>query len=169
MAVRRSSRTRSFEAFRQQCSSNHPLPPTDLLGVTGPPDLTTAVTPHAIRRTEDQPGRSSVADVRPNGSKCADACRSSLSLGVIMAWRICLVAWLSLGLLGGCASVGNESIADATYETVSAQLIKGKTRQQQVRELYGDRSRRRSPIAATKSGNTISPECTRSLPTSFPT
>jgi outer membrane protein assembly factor BamE (lipoprotein component of BamABCDE complex) len=68
-----------------------------------------------------------------------------------MAWRVCLVAGLSLGLLGGCASVGNESIADATYETVSAQLVKGRTKQQQVRELYGD------PVKTsfTDSGNEI--------------
>ncbi len=68
-----------------------------------------------------------------------------------MAWRVCVVAGLSFVLLGGCASVGNESIADATYETVSAQLTKGKTRQQQVRELYGD------PVKTsfTDSGNEI--------------
>ena len=68
-----------------------------------------------------------------------------------MAWRICLAAGLSSVLLCGCASVGNESIADATYETVSGQLIKGKTRQQQVRELYGD------PVKTsfTDSGNEI--------------
>jgi outer membrane protein assembly factor BamE (lipoprotein component of BamABCDE complex) len=68
-----------------------------------------------------------------------------------MASRIWLVAGLSSLLLSGCASVGNESIADATYETVSAQLVKGKTRQQQVRELYGD------PVKTsfTDSGNEI--------------
>jgi outer membrane protein assembly factor BamE (lipoprotein component of BamABCDE complex) len=68
-----------------------------------------------------------------------------------MAWRTCFVAGLSSLLLSGCASVGNESIADATYETVSAQLTKGKTRQQQVRELYGD------PVKTsfTDSGNEI--------------
>jgi hypothetical protein len=48
-----------------------------------------------------------------------------------MAWRFCL---------GGRAFmrdaervVGNESIADATPQSVSAQLIKGKTTQQNVR------------------------------------
>jgi len=40
--------------------------------------------------------------------------------------------------LGGCASVGNESIADASQQTVSEQLVKGKTTQLQVRQLYGD-------------------------------
>jgi hypothetical protein len=55
-----------------------------------------------------------------------------------MAWRVCLVAGLSSALLSGCASVGNESIADATPESVSAQLIKGKTTQEHVRGLYGD-------------------------------
>ncbi len=55
-----------------------------------------------------------------------------------MAWRVCLAAGLSSALLSGCASVGNESIADATPQTVSAQLIKGRTNQRQVREIYGD-------------------------------
>ena len=68
-----------------------------------------------------------------------------------MAWRTCVAAGLSCVLLSGCASVGNESIADATYESVSAQLTKGKTRQPQVRELYGD------PVKTsfTDSGNEI--------------
>lgn len=60
-----------------------------------------------------------------------------------MAWRIGFVAGLSCALfssafLGGCASSGNESIADASVETVSGQLVKGKTTQARVRELYGD-------------------------------
>jgi hypothetical protein len=55
-----------------------------------------------------------------------------------MAWRVFFVAWLSVVLLGGCASVGNDSIADATPESVSGQLIKGKTTQEQVRLAYGD-------------------------------
>ena len=55
-----------------------------------------------------------------------------------MAWRVCWVAGLSVVLLGGCASVGNESIADATPESVSGQLVKGKTTQEQVRLAYGD-------------------------------
>src|SRR6516225_12078704 len=81
-------------------------------------------------------------------------------LEVIMAWRVCLVAGLSSALLSGCASVGNESIADATPESVSAELIKGRTTQDHVRGLYGDPAKPPSPIAATKYGNTISPECT---------
>ena len=55
-----------------------------------------------------------------------------------MAWRIGLVAGSLSALLGGCASVGNESIADASLESVSHQLAKGKTTQAQVRQLYGD-------------------------------
>ena len=58
--------------------------------------------------------------------------------GAIMAWRFCLVAGLSSALLSGCASSGNESIADASVQTVSEQLVKGRTTQAQVRQLYGD-------------------------------
>lgn len=66
-----------------------------------------------------------------------------------MAWRLGLVVGLSFAFLSGCASVGNESIADASPETVSGQLIKGRTTQAHVRELYGD------PIKSsfTDSGN----------------
>jgi len=66
-----------------------------------------------------------------------------------MAWRKGLVAVLLSAVLGGCASVGNESIADASAQTVSEQLVKGKTTQLQVRQLYGD------PIKSsfTDSGN----------------
>jgi hypothetical protein len=62
-----------------------------------------------------------------------------------------LLAGLSCVLLSGCASVGNESIADATPESVSGQLIKGRTTQQHVREVYGD------PVKTsfTDSGNEI--------------
>jgi hypothetical protein len=67
----------------------------------------------------------------------------------VMKWRVCLIAWLSSALLSGCASVGNESIADATPESVSAQLIKGKTTQENVRGLYGDPVR----TSFTDSGN----------------
>jgi len=59
-----------------------------------------------------------------------------------MAWRVSLVAGLSVALLGGCASVGNVSIADATPESVSGQLIKGKTTQQEVRLAYRSEERR---------------------------
>jgi len=68
-----------------------------------------------------------------------------------MAYRVCLVAGLSFVLLGGCASVGNESIADATPESVSAQLIKGKTTQADVRGVYGDPAK----TSFTDSGNEI--------------
>jgi hypothetical protein len=68
-----------------------------------------------------------------------------------MASRICFVVGLSSVLLSGCASVGNESIADATPETVSAQLIKGRTTQGHVRELYGDPAK----TSFTDSGNEI--------------
>ena len=68
-----------------------------------------------------------------------------------MAWRTCLAAGISSALLSGCASVGNERIADATPETVSAQLVKGKTTQERVRELYGDPAK----TSFTDSGNEI--------------
>ena len=68
-----------------------------------------------------------------------------------MAWRICLAAGFSAALLGGCASVGNESIADATPESVSGQLIKGRTTQDQVRVAYGDPAK----TTFTDSGNEI--------------
>lgn len=68
-----------------------------------------------------------------------------------MAWRVCLVGGLLSALLSGCASVGNESIADATPESVSAQLIKGKSTQEQVRGLYGDPT----TTSFTDSGNEI--------------
>jgi outer membrane protein assembly factor BamE (lipoprotein component of BamABCDE complex) len=55
-----------------------------------------------------------------------------------MAWRISFVAGLLSASLAGCASVGNERIADASLQTVSEQLVKGKTTQAQVRDLYGD-------------------------------
>jgi outer membrane protein assembly factor BamE (lipoprotein component of BamABCDE complex) len=54
-------------------------------------------------------------------------------------------------LLGGCASVGNESIADASVQSVSQQLVKGKTTQAQVRQLYGDPMK----MSFTDSGNEI--------------
>jgi outer membrane protein assembly factor BamE (lipoprotein component of BamABCDE complex) len=71
-----------------------------------------------------------------------------------------------LSTLGGCASVGNESIADASSESVSSQLIKGRTSQSQVREMYGD------PVKTsfTDSGNEIweyNFSRTHSKPTNF--
>jgi outer membrane protein assembly factor BamE (lipoprotein component of BamABCDE complex) len=40
--------------------------------------------------------------------------------------------------LTACVSVGNDSIADATHETVSKNLVKGKTTQADVRKVFGD-------------------------------
>jgi hypothetical protein len=68
-----------------------------------------------------------------------------------MAWRIGFVAGLSFAFLSGCASSGNERIADASPETVSGQLIKGKTNQEHVRQLYGDPAK----TSFTDSGNEI--------------
>jgi hypothetical protein len=68
-----------------------------------------------------------------------------------MTWRVCLVAGISFALLSGCASVGNDSIADATPESVSGQLVKGRTTQEQVRGIYGDPAR----TSFTDSGNEI--------------
>ena len=62
-----------------------------------------------------------------------------------------LSALLAAAMLGGCASVGNESIADASPESISGQIFKGKTRQEHVRELYGDPAK----ISFTDSGNEI--------------
>jgi len=64
--------------------------------------------------------------------------RSGTGVGGTMAWRIGVVAGLLPVCLLGCASVGNERIADASYQSVSEQLVKGKTTQAQVRALYGD-------------------------------
>lgn len=66
-----------------------------------------------------------------------------------VALRVILVAGFAFLSLSGCASVGNESIADATPESVSAQLIKGRTTQQNVRGLYGDPAK----TSFTDSGN----------------
>jgi hypothetical protein len=73
-----------------------------------------------------------------------------------MTGRICFAAGIlsaafAFASLGGCASIGNESIADASSDSVSAQLVKGKTRQDHVRELYGDPA----TISFTDSGNEI--------------
>jgi hypothetical protein len=62
-----------------------------------------------------------------------------------------LSAALAAASCGGCASVGNETIADASPQSVSAQLFKGKTRQDQVREMYGDPAK----LSFTDSGNEI--------------
>jgi hypothetical protein len=61
-----------------------------------------------------------------------------------MTWRICfaagvlLVSLPSASLLSGCAGFGNESIADASPGKLSTQLVKGRTRQERVREMYGE-------------------------------
>ena len=68
-----------------------------------------------------------------------------------MTSRIGLVAALLSALLGGCASSGNERIADASQQTVSEQVVKGKTSQAQVRQLYGDPMK----MSFTDSGNEI--------------
>jgi outer membrane protein assembly factor BamE (lipoprotein component of BamABCDE complex) len=86
------------------------------------------------------------AAVRP---KRGDYCSAIIVPEGIMTLRVCVVAGLLSALLSGCASVGNESIADATPESVSAQLIKGKTTQDNVRGLYGDPAR----TSFTDSGN----------------
>ena len=49
-----------------------------------------------------------------------------------------IAAFLASLALAGCASSGNQSIADATGETVSSQLVRGRTHQSEVRRLYGD-------------------------------
>lgn len=49
-----------------------------------------------------------------------------------------LMALLAALMASGCASSGNESIADATGATVSSQIVKSKTTQAEVRKMYGD-------------------------------
>jgi outer membrane protein assembly factor BamE (lipoprotein component of BamABCDE complex) len=68
-----------------------------------------------------------------------------------MAWRVGFIAAAVCSFLSGCASVGNEQIADVTAQTASEQMVKGRTTQAQVRQLYGD------PIRSsfTDSGNEI--------------
>ena len=68
-----------------------------------------------------------------------------------MVLRICFLAGLSLAFLSGCASVGNESIADASQQSVSEQLTKGRTTQARVRQVYGDPMK----SSFTDSGNEI--------------
>ena len=45
---------------------------------------------------------------------------------------------LLCSLLAACATAGNDSIAEATGESVAASLHKGRTTQTDVRKLYGD-------------------------------
>jgi hypothetical protein len=49
-----------------------------------------------------------------------------------------LIALVVSCVLAACASSGNDSIADATGESVSRTLHKGRTTQSEVRKLYGD-------------------------------
>lgn len=49
-----------------------------------------------------------------------------------------LVSLLLACVLAACASSGNDTIADATGDSVAATLHKGKTTQAEVRKLYGD-------------------------------
>jgi outer membrane protein assembly factor BamE (lipoprotein component of BamABCDE complex) len=49
-----------------------------------------------------------------------------------------LVLVLMTCALAACASSGNESIAEATGESVAQSLHKGRTTQAEVRKLYGD-------------------------------
>src|SRR5262245_13582104 len=55
-----------------------------------------------------------------------------------MAWRIVVAVGLSSAFLGGCASSGNERIADASQQTVNGQIVKVRTTQAEVRQRYGD-------------------------------
>ena len=57
------------------------------------------------------------------------------------------VLLLLCSLLAACATAGNESIAEATGDSVAATLHKGKTTQADVRKLYGD------PIKTSFSSN----------------
>jgi len=68
-----------------------------------------------------------------------------------MTSRIGLVGVLLFACLGGCASVGNQRIADASVESVSQQVFKGRTTQAEVRALYGDPMK----TSFTDSGNEI--------------
>jgi outer membrane protein assembly factor BamE (lipoprotein component of BamABCDE complex) len=49
-----------------------------------------------------------------------------------------LVSILMACALAACASSGNDSIAEATGESVARNLQKGRTTQAEVRKLYGD-------------------------------
>lgn len=49
-----------------------------------------------------------------------------------------LALLVSSHLAAGCASSGNPSIADATRDSVGANLVKGQSTQADVRRAYGD-------------------------------
>ena len=56
-----------------------------------------------------------------------------------MTSRIGLVGAVLLpAFLAGCVTAGNTSIADASADSVSHQIVKGRTTQAEVRQLYGD-------------------------------
>jgi outer membrane protein assembly factor BamE (lipoprotein component of BamABCDE complex) len=57
------------------------------------------------------------------------------------------VLLLLCSVLAACATAGNDSIAEATGDSVAATLHKGKTTQVEVRKLYGD------PIKTSFSSN----------------
>jgi hypothetical protein len=69
----------------------------------------------------------------------------------IGTWRAGLMAGMSCAYLSGCASVGNEQIADASPQTVSEHWSREKTTQARVREVYGDPMK----SSFTDSGNEI--------------
>jgi hypothetical protein len=61
-------------------------------------------------------------------------------------WNLVIALAMSCAL-AACASSGNDSIADATGESVAATLHKGRTTQAEVRKFYGD------PIKTSFSSN----------------
>jgi outer membrane protein assembly factor BamE (lipoprotein component of BamABCDE complex) len=61
-------------------------------------------------------------------------------------WNLIIALAMSCAL-AACASSGNDSIADATGESVAATLHKGRTTQAEVRKFYGD------PIKTSFSSN----------------
>jgi len=53
-----------------------------------------------------------------------------------VSMKIVVIA-LGLGLLAGCASSGNEALRDETKQTVSKNIIEGKTTAEEVQTQYG--------------------------------
>ena len=66
---------------------------------------------------------------------CSESMIRVLAMSRLWFWLPILATML---LLGACASSGNLSIANETASTVSQQVVKGKTRQADVRRMYGD-------------------------------
>lgn len=56
---------------------------------------------------------------------------------MVRTWAL-IAALVSALLAAACASSGNPSIADATRDSVGANLIKGRSTQADVRRIYGD-------------------------------